>query len=90
MTHETLPEPSVPRTCPDRPSEAGNVYIGNEVVPVLLNFHAYGPLMIETRFEVTGAIRFETTTLLVLMYGIVNVLKFISIVVVLARNVEST
>ena len=41
-------------------------------------------------FEVVGAIRFETTTLLVLMYGIVNVLKFMSIVVVLARNVEST
>ena len=37
-----------------------------------------------------AAIRFDTTMLLVLMYVSVNVLKFMSTVVVLAKNVLST
>jgi hypothetical protein len=37
-----------------------------------------------------AAIRFDTTMLLVLMYVIVSVLKFMSTVVVLAKKVLST
>jgi hypothetical protein len=90
IAHDKTPEPFVTRTCPDAPSAYGNVYDGKLVVPVLLKTQLYTLLMTVNVFDVTGAIRFDTTTLLVLMYGIVNVLKFMSIVVVLAKNELST